>query len=150
MTSRADIEEILGQRTLALVGASARGRKFGNVVLAELRAKAYEVLPVHPRASSVDGVPCHASIADLPDRVGALVIVVPPARAEEVVREAAEAGIRRIWMQQGAESDAALRTCREQGLTVVHGECILMFAEPVRSVHRVHRWLWRLLGRLPA
>jgi hypothetical protein len=30
----------------------------------------------------------------------------------------------------------------------VHGECILMFAQP-SSFHRLHRWVWGLLGKLP-
>jgi len=74
---------------------------------------------------------------------------VPPAETEQVVQEAAAAGIRRVWMQQGAESEAAIRFCEEHGMSVVHGECILMFAQPVDSVHRLHRWIWRLLGKLP-
>jgi hypothetical protein len=31
----------------------------------------------------------------------------------------------------------------------VHGECILMFAEPAAFFHRAHRWIWRMLGKLP-
>jgi hypothetical protein len=29
------------------------------------------------------------------------------------------------------------------------GECVLMFAEPAAFYHRLHRWVWKLLGRLP-
>jgi len=82
--------------------------------------------------------------------VGGVVVCVPPARTEQVVRDAHRAGIRRVWMQQGAESQAAIRFCEESGIALVHGECILMFAEPAALFHRVHRWIWRLLGRLPA
>jgi predicted CoA-binding protein len=65
------------------------------------------------------------------------------------VRDAAAAGIRRVWMQQGAESEAAIRFCAENGISAVHGECILMFAEPAAFYHRMHRWVWGLLGKLP-
>lgn len=30
----------------------------------------------------------------------------------------------------------------------VHGECILMFADP-KGIHRFHHWLRGLLGKLP-
>ena len=30
----------------------------------------------------------------------------------------------------------------------VHGECIMMFAQPT-GVHRFHRWLWQVMGKLP-
>jgi len=52
-------------------------------------------------------------------------------------------------MQQGSESDAAVRYCREHGINLVSGACILMFAEPAAFFHRAHRWVWRMLGKLP-
>lgn len=52
-----------------------------------------------------------------------VLIVVPPAETEKVVRDAAESGIRWVWMQQGAGSDEGVRFCRENGINVVHGEC---------------------------
>lgn len=148
MTSRARIDAFLGQQTLALAGVSRGGGKFGNAVLKDLSAKGYEILPVHPAAEEIDGVRCHPSLAALPKPVGGLVLVVPPSQTERLVREAHEAGIRRVWMQQGAESAEALRFCEQHGIEAVHGECIMMFAEP-RGFHRFHRWLWGLLGRLP-
>ncbi len=70
-------------------------------------------------------------------------------QTESVVRDAVQAGIRHLWIQQGSDSAAALELARKEGLAVVSGDCILMFAEPVASFHRFHRWIWKLLGRLP-
>ncbi|UCG86390.1 MAG: CoA-binding protein [Gemmatimonadota bacterium] len=148
MTEKAVVEDLLNQRTWAVVGASRGGRKFGNVASRELRKKGYRVIPVHPDAENIDGERCYRSLSELPDEVGALLLVVPPAETEKVVREASETGIGRVWMQQGAESDSAIRHCHEQGMSLVHGECILMYAAPT-GVHRLHRWVWRLLGKLP-
>ena len=39
--------------------------------------------------------------------------------------------------------------CEDGGLEVVHGHCILMFAEPTASFHKFHRWVWGLLGKIP-
>ena len=63
---------------------------------------------------------------------------VPPADAVSVVRDAADAGIPRIWLQQGSESDYVVELCRELGLAFVAGECILKYADP-HGVHRLHR-----------
>ena len=149
MTSRTAVNGFLADRTLALVGASRSGRKFGNMVLKELTAKGYRVLPVHPDAPEIDGHTAYPSLAELPDKVGGVIVVVPPAKAEQVVRDAAAAGIGRVWLQQGASSPGALEAAEAHGLSVVHGECILMFAEPTVSFHRVHRFIWKVLGRLP-
>lgn len=149
MTSRAAIDEFLAQETLALVGVSRKKKSFGNTVLKTLRRRGREVLPVHPEVRDIDGVPCFRAVADLPARVGGLVLVVPPAQTEKLVIEAAAAGIRRVWMQQGADSPAALAFCAAHGVSTIHGECILMFAEPAGRIHRLHRTIKGLLGGLP-
>ena len=149
MTTRTAIDDFLAQPTLAIVGVSRQGGKFGNMALKELRSKEYQVFPVHPQAETLEGQPCYPSLDALPEPVGGLLIVVPPEETEKVVRQAAAAGIQRVWMQQGAESEEAIRYCQEQGMRTVHGECIMMFAEPVGFGHKMHRWVWGLLGKLP-
>jgi predicted CoA-binding protein len=149
MTTQANVRDFLAQRTLAVVGASRSGKGFGSAAFRELKAKGYHLLPVHPQADQIEGERCYPSLKALPEPVGGVLIVVPPQQTEKVARDAAESGIRRIWIQQGAESDAALHFCQQQGLSVVAGECILMFAEPAGAFHRFHGWLWRLIGRAP-
>lgn len=149
MTRREAVEDFLAQKELALVGASRSGRKFGNTLCTELAAKGYVVHLVHPEAREIAGVPCVPTLADLPTRVGGLVLAVAPQKVVALAREAAEAGIRRIWVQQGSASPEAIRLCEEKRISLVHGECLLMFASP-RGIHALHRWLWGALGKLPA
>jgi predicted CoA-binding protein len=149
MTLRTAVSDFLAQKSLALAGASRSGQGFGNVVLKELRSKGYEVILIHPEASEIQGIPCYSSLRQVGEKVGGLVVVVPPEQTEKLVEEAAQAGISRIWMQQGAESPAAVAACEKHGIQAIHGECILMFAEPTAFVHKCHRWVWGLLGKLP-
>jgi len=149
MTSKAAVADFVSQRKLAVVGVSRKKMKFGNLAFRELKRKGYKLFPVHPHAEQLEGERCYASLAALPEPVDGVLVIVPPAQAEQVVREAAAAGIRRVWLQQGAGSPAAIRFCEDNGISVVHGECILMFAEPAAWYHRAHRWVWGLLGKLP-
>jgi hypothetical protein len=149
VVSRAAIEDFVAQRRLALVGISRDGRGFGNVGRKELGTRGYELRLVHPSAVSIGGRPCAARLADVAGQVDGVVLVTPPEATTALVREAAEAGVRRVWMQQGAESDAAIRFCESNGLAAVHGECILMYTTP-RGIHAFHRWLRRAFRRLPA
>ena len=148
MTTRAAVEAFLAEPALAVVGVSRSGKKFGNYASKALRERGYRVYPLHPSASAIDGVECYRNFDQLPEEVSAVLVVVPPVQAESVVRDAAAAGVRRVWLQQGAESPDVLQLCSELGVDVVAGECILMFARP-RGVHRLHEWLWRLLGKSP-
>jgi hypothetical protein len=149
MTSKAAVADFVSQRKLAVVGISRKKMKFGNLAFRELKRKGYKLFPVHPHAEQLEGERCSASLAALPEPVEGVLVIVPPAQAAQVVREAAAAGIRRVWLQQGAGSPAAIRFCEENGISVVHGECILMFAQPAAWYHRAHRWVWGLLGKLP-
>jgi len=149
MTTRAAVEEFLAQRRIAVAGVSRSGKKFGNLAYRALKARGYAVVPVHPHAATVEGDRCVASLAALPEPVDGLLLVVPPAVSEALVREAAAAGIRRVWFQPGSFTPALVRLAEESGMVAVAGECIMMHAKPVRSLHGVHRTLRRLLGRLP-
>ena len=149
MTARKAVTDFLAQRKLALVGMSRSGKKFGNIVYKELSAKGYEVFPVHRDAQAIGGQRCWPDLRSLPERVGGVITVVSPAQTEKVVEEAHDAGIARVWMQRGSESPKAVRYCEENGMTLVQGECILMYAEPAAFFHRAHRWVWGLLGKLP-
>jgi predicted CoA-binding protein len=150
MTTKREIDEFLAQKTLAIVGVSRSGKKFGNTILKDLPKLGYRLMPIHPEAAEVGGVRTFPSLAALPEPVGGVIVCVPPDRADGVVKEAAAQGIRRVWLQQGAESDEAITFCRENGISVVHGECVLMYPKPTSSwVHGAHRWVWDLIGRTP-
>jgi hypothetical protein len=75
--------------------------------------------------------------------------MTPSAQVTGVLKDAADSGIEHIWVQQGADSPDAAALGSELGLKMVTGECIMMFAEPVGFLHRIHRWVWRRLGKLP-
>lgn len=149
MIKKEVVEDFVAQKTLAVVGVSRDGKKFGNHAFRALKAKGYRLFPIHPKAERLEGEICYPDLHSLPEKVDGVLVVVPPSQTEEVVKDAAAAGIRRVWMQQGAESAAAIRFCEENHISAVHGECILMFAQPVDSVHRLHRWLWKVMGKLP-
>ena len=51
----------------------------------------------------------------------------PPHVTEAIVPQAAEAGIQHVWMQPGAESEAAIEAGENLGLSVIgDGSCLLV------------------------
>ncbi len=149
MVSKRTIDDFLSQQCLAVAGVSRDRRKFGNVVYRELKAKGYTVYAVNPNADRLEGDRCYPDLRSIPGTVDGVVAVVQPGTTEALVHEAAEAGIRRIWMQQGAESDAAIQVCVRNYMTAIHGQCILMFTHQTGFPHRAHRWIRGAFGRLP-
>jgi len=114
-----------------------------------LRQKGYRVLLVHRSGATIDGARSCERVSALPEPVKSVLIVVPPSQVMDVVRDAAAAGVKHVWLQQGAESAEAVALCGDLGLDVVSGECILMFAKPT-GVHKLHQWVNRVTRRLPA
>lgn len=149
MNTKRDIDEFVAGKTLAMAGVSRDEKAFSTMVYRELKAKGYRLLPVNPNAEAIDGDACYASLAALPEKPQGVLIFTQPSVTAQVVRDAASAGITRLWIQQGAESAEALELCREHGLAAVSKRCIMMFAEPVESFHKVHRFFARLFGSYP-
>ena len=149
MNTKQDVQEFVSQRTIAMAGLSRDAKAFSANIRKELQSKGYRILAVNPTASSIGGETCYPSLSALPEKVGGVLVVTGPSQSEKVVREAAAQGISRVWLQQGAQSDAAIAACAEHGLSAVSGKCIMMFAEPVSSVHSVHRWFAKVFGQLP-
>ena len=142
------IEDFVGGKRIALVGMSRSGKnKFGNSAYTELIGRGYQVYPVHPSAQEIDGVRCYPNLASLPEKVDGLLVVVPPAQAKQVLQDAAQAGIRNVWLQQGAESPEVVALGQQLGLNLVSQKCILMYAPPVRSFHGFHRFFVKLIGQ---
>jgi predicted CoA-binding protein len=142
------IRDFLKGKRFGLVGYSRSGRKFGNTVYAELKQRGFEVIVVHPELKEIGGEKCVPAVSALAGRVDGLIISVSPRKAAQAVREAAQAGIQPVWLQQGAQSADAINIAREEGISLVTGKCILMYAEPVRSFHAFHRAITRLFGQL--
>jgi uncharacterized protein len=150
MNSKILVNEFIAQKTIALVGVSQNKRKFGNSIHNELKKKGFEILPVHPKLEDVAGDKCYPSLSALPGEIDYLIVSVAPEKTLSVVEEAINAGIKKIWIQRGSQSLDAIKFCKENNIDVVSGECILMFAEPAMFIHRAHRWINKISGKLPA
>ncbi len=142
------IEEFIHSKRLAVVGVSSNPQKFGNMIYKELKERGYQVFAVHPTLAKADGDPCYPNLAALQGKVDAVVINTKPAHTAGVLREAAQIGLKRAWLQQGSQSPEAESAAKELGVSIVTGKCILMYAEPVKSFHKVHRFFAKIFGGL--
>ena len=150
MTSKKLVEEFLAQRKIAVVGVSRKKTKFGNAIYRELKQKGYTVFPINPNMTAFENDICYPNLLSVPDKVDAVVLNIPPMQTIKVLREADKAGIRKVWLQQGSQSEDAIKYCEENEIECITNECILMFAQPSAFIHRAHKWVWGVLGKLPA
>lgn len=158
-TTRADIDDFLALRRIALVGVSRDPKDFSRALFREMCSRGYDMVPVNPLADQIDGRPCFASLLDprfqdIAPPVDAALLMTSPIATERVVRDCLAVGIRRVWMHRGAGrgavSQAAVDFCRLNGIRVVEGQCPFMFLSPTPFFHRVHGFVLKLTGRFPA
>lgn len=149
MVKLSTIEAFLEPQRMAFSGVSRNPKKFGRVVYDTLKKKGFVLFPVHPEATSIDGDKCIQNLSSLPDDIKHLYIVTPKDQTNLVVKEAIDKGIKQIWIQQTAETPEAIEMAEKNGITVISKKCILMFAKPVTSVHKFHRFFSKLFGAYP-
>jgi predicted CoA-binding protein len=141
------IQDFVSSKRIAVAGVSHSEQKMGTGIYKELKLRGYEVFGVNPRLEIIDGDKCHASLEELAGKVDAVVISVPPQQAALVLRDAAAAGIKKVWLQQGSQSIETGKVAKEVGITPVEGKCILMYAGEVKSIHAFHRFFAKLFGQ---
>lgn len=106
-------------KTVAVVGASADRRKFGNKALRAFQAEGYTVIPINPNEREVEGIATYASVLDVPGAIDMATVYVQPDVAVRLLPELEQKGIPEIWVNPGAESDELLRDARRRKLNVI-------------------------------
>lgn len=149
MTTLALIESFLSPKKLAIIGVSRNPKKFGRQVYDALKEKDFTVYGVNPNAENLNGDPCYKDIASLPAEVDRLFFVTPPEKTAENIRMALDKGIKNIWIQQRSDTGEALELLEDTDVNLIHNQCILMYASPVKGPHKFHRFLNKVFGKYP-
>lgn len=89
------LDRLLAPRVIAVVGASTRPDTMSGRPLELLRQHGFDgtVIPVHPSASTVAGLPAVKSVSDITSAVDVALVVVPAASVLEVLEQCAAAGV---------------------------------------------------------
>jgi len=106
-------------KTVAILGASANRSKFGNKAVRAHRDQGFTVFPVNPKETEIEGLPCFASIADVPVRPQKVSVYLPPPLVLTALPGIAARGCDELWLNPGTESAEVLAAAERLGLNVV-------------------------------
>jgi|ERR1035437_322352 predicted CoA-binding protein len=148
MATLKQINEFLESQPIALVGASHNPKKFGYTAFKELKEKGMKIIPVNPQAGEIMGEKSYPNVKMLPPEVQSIIVFTKKDKTASVIRDAKAKGIKRIWIQQMADSKEALDELKDSGINFITGECILMYFKP-HSIHKFHGSLKKFFGRFP-
>jgi predicted CoA-binding protein len=153
MTLKEMVDGFLSERRVAVAGVSRGTGSAANPIYRRLRDAGYEVFPVNPNATTVEGDRCYPDVRSIPGGVGAVMVATHPGQSAAVVRECAELGVKHVWLHRsfgaGSVSDDAVEAGRKAGLEVIAGACPMMYLAPVDFGHRCIRFVLGVTGKLP-
>jgi acyl-CoA synthetase (NDP forming)/RimJ/RimL family protein N-acetyltransferase len=137
--SRADVaslRHLLWPGSVAVVGASRRRGMVGREILHNIVTGGFAgtVCPVNPRASSLEGLHCLASVEDLPEQVDLAVVAVPAAAVVDIGERCGRRGVRSlvvITSGLGASGPDLLAVCRRYGMRLVGPNCFGVAVPPL-------------------
>jgi predicted CoA-binding protein len=147
------IDDFLAQKRIAMIGVSRDAKSFSADLFRALLRHGIDVVPVNPHATEILERRCFARVQDVRPPVTGALLMTSPEGTDEAVADCAAAGIPRVWMYRaggkGAVSEKAIEFCQSHGITVVPGECPLMFLKGEHAVHRFHGFVRKITGSYP-
>jgi len=92
----AALKPLFAPQSVAIVGASKTPGKQGHTALTYLRRGGFsgKIYLINPNEREIEGLPCHRSIAEVPEKVDCALLVIPAAASVAAVAECAKAGVR--------------------------------------------------------
>lgn len=107
------------KKSVAVIGASIDRHKYGNVAVRTFKQRGYQVFPVTPKATEVEGLPTFPNIAAVPVRPDMISVYVPPPLVLKMLPDIAAKGCDELWLNPGTDSPEVLAEAERLGLNVI-------------------------------
>ena len=112
-------------KTVAIIGASANRRKYGNKAVRAFVHQGYRVFPVNLTADMIEGLPAFKRVSELPVRPDMVSVYLPPNVLLKVLPEIAAKGCDELWLNPGTESDEVMAEARRLNLNIIQACSII-------------------------
>jgi acetyl coenzyme A synthetase (ADP forming)-like protein len=146
--AHASMQPIFEPRSIAVVGASRRRGQLGTEILHNLKTTGFtgKLFAVNPKASDIDGVPSYPTLAEIPEAIDLVIIVVPRDEVEHVVDDCVAKSVRALVVitagfgetgDEGREIELRLvDKVRAAGIRMVGPNCMgVLNTHPTINMH---------------
>lgn len=123
--SDAELRELLGLRTVAVVGCSTTPGKDAHEIPTYLTEHGYNVIPVNPNAETVLGKSAYDSLSEVEEEIDIVDVFRPSEEVAGIVDETVEReGVKVLWLQLGISDTDAEARAEAEGVHVVSDRCM--------------------------
>lgn len=101
---------------VAVIGASANPERYSNRAVRMLVEQGHEVIPVHPAASSIEGLPVVHGVADIGGTIDTVTLYVSPETSSKLEAPLVELRPGRVIFNPGAENPTLQAALEADGI----------------------------------
>ena len=132
-----EIDSIFNARSIAVVGASNDLRKFGGMTLETIVRGGYSghIYPVNPKEDQVQGLKAYPSIAHIPERLDAVIVIVPAHLVSGVVAQAAMKGAKGAIILSAGFREAGREDLEEELLSVARKHAFRLLGPNIQGIN---------------
>jgi uncharacterized protein len=112
-------------KTVAVIGASPERRKYGNKSLRAHQSVGWNVVPINPTATEVEGHRAFKSVSEVAEPIDRVTMYVPPPVGIKLLEEIAAKKPAEFWLNPGTESRELIQRAKELGLDPILGCSII-------------------------
>jgi predicted CoA-binding protein len=112
--------------TVAVIGASSHRHKYGNKSLRAHLKQGYEVFPVNPHETEIEGLKAYSDLASVPvEALDRITVYVPSWIGIHLLEAMAAKNPKEVWFNPGSESEALMAKAEALGLPTVYACSII-------------------------
>lgn len=157
----ASMKPFFEPRSIAVVGANRERGRIGSEILRNLKETGFTgaLVPVHPDAGTIEGLPAYASVSAIPFDIDLAVIVVPAVHVAAVVDECIAKKVKALVVisagfgesgPDGRVMEAALvERIRAAGIRMIGPNCMgIINADPAFNLNATFSPVYPPVGRV--
>ena len=110
----------------AVVGASNNKEKYGYKVFKDLLDSGYKVIRINPGEKKILGEKVYPTLSNVKKKIDIVIFVTQPKITEKILEDIKILEIQNVWLQPGAQSDAAIQFCKKNNIECIHDACIMI------------------------
>jgi len=130
------MKNLLEPKSIAIVGASDKRSKIGNILIRNLQNKKYKgkIFPINPRHKIIEGLKVRTSVLEVDEKIDLAVIAIPADFVLLAIDECIRKGIKNLVIisagfsesgKDGAKREEALKKlAKENGLNILGPNCL--------------------------
>ncbi len=118
-------KKIFSLKTIAVVGFSPKKERASNYVSSYMQVNGYNIIPVNPNHSSIDGKKCYKNLTQIKQKIDIVNIFRNSNFVYPVVEEAISINVAAIWMQDGVHSIEAFNLANDKNIMIIMDDCLM-------------------------